>query len=983
MSSTHERLWSILAAVAIAACQTAVGWDAAGQLDEFKIKREPVFEFVQKPVVTRQGDNVTIAFESKGLCDVTVAVEDAAGRIIRHLASGVLGPNAPLPLQKDSKKQAVIWDGKDDQGVYVDDKDRLVVRVSLGLKPQFERTLFWSPKKRIAPGHRPLFASGPEGVFVHEGGGVDHIRQFDHAGNYVRTVYPFPPDYTSPEAKSDAPKALQAALAKVVGLKWIEFPQDGKWFPEWQGIMFSSLLTSGDNAGTGTARVNPTKYGSAASAMALIPSTGAGRPGRLALVKKSLNRVATDGTTDGLPLDGPKTMVEVANPGGFPNPLPVYPMSAAVSPDGQWIYLTGYQGPGQNFIPAVTRMRYEGDKPPELFVGNMENNHGKGDNQFCCPLWVTCDSQGRVYVADYDNDRIQVFTPDGKLYKSVPTTKPLRVFVHPKSGHIYVASWLYVTRHLPGDIRLKASYTHLGPVDDPKPVATYPLTLAAYSEAIFMNRTYPSHDLFVDFQTEPPTVWLVPGTGDSTEKLMQQRRDFSKGQWSFSGWSESHFRLLIEKDGKLVEKANFAKDVGEAITRISPPGCPAHGRQRLYVNPKDGMLYVMEGDGGVGKSTRELLRIDPNTGKVTTLRLPFSAEEIAFDLNGLAYLRTDVAVGRYDSANWREVPWDYGEEMVNPGFDGDGGKVISFLAMPGSGKPGQFHLGGFGVSPKGSIVVSCYNIQQARSRTQDGPDIPDAAGRPYMPAMFPGRVRYAEVHIWDNHGQLQVEDAAPGLGLTDGLAIDRDDNIYAVAAGRRQLNGADGLKMVVCSETLMKLKPKKAKVLSRDKGLAVPLSPEAAPKRPPDIDMAFGGATWVEDAEWLYGGVGRDGFIPHWAPNCSCWNSRAALDLFARSFATELGRSSVAVLDTNGNLILRIGKYGNVDDGVPLMKNGGPANPRSIGSDEVALAAPAYVATHTDRSLYIADYGNYRILRVKLGYHAEEKTGLQGVPDPK
>jgi hypothetical protein len=36
-------------------------------LDEFKVKREAVFEFAQKPQVTRQGDRVTIAFETKGL----------------------------------------------------------------------------------------------------------------------------------------------------------------------------------------------------------------------------------------------------------------------------------------------------------------------------------------------------------------------------------------------------------------------------------------------------------------------------------------------------------------------------------------------------------------------------------------------------------------------------------------------------------------------------------------------------------------------------------------------------------------------------------------------------------------------------------------------------------------------------------------------------------------------------------------------------
>ncbi|MGQ9660912.1 MAG: hypothetical protein ACUVWX_01065 [Kiritimatiellia bacterium] len=51
----------------------------ASDLDEFKIKREEIFEFVQKPVVSRQGDRVVISFETKGFCDVTIAIEDRQG----------------------------------------------------------------------------------------------------------------------------------------------------------------------------------------------------------------------------------------------------------------------------------------------------------------------------------------------------------------------------------------------------------------------------------------------------------------------------------------------------------------------------------------------------------------------------------------------------------------------------------------------------------------------------------------------------------------------------------------------------------------------------------------------------------------------------------------------------------------------------------------------------------------------------------------
>ena len=148
---------------------------AAGFLDEIKVKREPVYAFTQEPSVGRHGDELTVDFESKGFCDVTVVVENDQGRIVRHLASGVLGPNAPQPFQKNSRSQTIVWDGKDDRGGYVDDKNSHSIRVSLGLKPQFEKTLFWHPKKRNGA-QKPRIFPQPEGVYVYGGAGLEQVR---------------------------------------------------------------------------------------------------------------------------------------------------------------------------------------------------------------------------------------------------------------------------------------------------------------------------------------------------------------------------------------------------------------------------------------------------------------------------------------------------------------------------------------------------------------------------------------------------------------------------------------------------------------------------------------------------------------------------------------------------------------------------------------------------------------------------------------
>jgi hypothetical protein len=261
--------------------------------------------------------------------------------------------------------------------------------------------------------------------------------------------------------------------------------------------------------------------------------------------------------------------------------------------------------------------------------------------------------------------------------------------------------------------------------------------------------------------------------------------------------------------------------------------------------------------------------------------------------------------------------------------------------------------------------------QQVRGKYAMGP------GREYNPTQYPGRYRWGEVHVFDQRGRTVYTDAIPGLGVTDGVMIDRRDNLYALAGCYRILDGEP--YPLTWTSTLFKMAPGKGKVLSTNR-TRFALPPDARPKRPPDMNVYQMGNVWVEGAEWIYGGIGFNG-CDYKGGGCVCWNARCDLDDFARVFAPEVDHFTVVVLDTNGNLITRIGQYGNVDDGKPLIQDGGPANPRSIGGDEVALFHAAYVGTHTDRRLFISDGGNRRILSVKLGYHSEERIALKNVAD--
>ena len=248
------------------------------------------------------------------------------------------------------------------------------------------------------------------------------------------------------------------------------------------------------------------------------------------------------------------------------------------------------------------------------------------------------------------------------------------------------------------------------------------------------------------------------------------------------------------------------------------------------------------------------------------------------------------------------------------------------------------------------------------------------------PTLYPGRGGRAVVNVWDKYGRLVTADAIPGLGILDGLAIDKNNDLYVLAATTRVLDGKRYFDYMTGTE--VKFRFGKAKVITSDDTVRIPLPAGAGPKRPQELDDGAVGPAWAEGREWFYGGLGftgKDG--AHASGGCACWNARFCLDYFARSFVPEIQHYSVGVLDTNGNLILRVGRYGNVDDGKPLVAEGGPPNPRSIGGDEVGLFYPAYLGAQTDRRLFIADPGNSRILSVRLNYHAMARVDLKDVKE--
>ncbi len=966
-----------MAAVAIllVTAHSTHGFCADSIPEEFRIDREEVFEFATPPAVTRDGNRVTITFESKGFCDATVAVEDAGGRIVRHLASGVLGPNAPAPFAKDSKKQALTWDGKDDRGEYVVNRPGMTVRVSLGLRPAYERTLFWSPKKRLHQGAArwgfvgtqaglptPRIAAAPEGVYVFEGRGFDHLRLFSHDGDYLRTIYPPPPD----------------KLKSIVGLDWHTFPQDGLRLPLKRDILQSSLLSGGPS---GMVDKVGSMFGTAATAIAVHPPGQRGGVSRIALVHRRLNRLAGDGGSGGLPLEGPDTHfdIKLRLDGIEQLNWKVSPTSAAFSPDGSTLYLAGYmwrQGRHsiriqKDCLPAVMRLDYATDRPMELFAGSTTmHDTDAGDGRFRDPTSVDCDADGRVYVADYANDRIQVFSPAGKHIENIAANKPARIRIHRRTGQIYVFSWAYHHVHTLGvdsdkrEIRIPPKLTVLGPLDDLRVRATYDLPLKGHRDQFSRSPAWAGleYNAEVDSWSDPVTIWLVPGAPGAPGS----GQEFPRG----IPWSDVGIKLLTIEDGKLHVQRDFAAEAARQVGRLVPP---MFARQRLYVNPKSGLLYVVEGQTTHYKAARDILEIDPRTGAIREVALPFDAEDMAFDTEGRVYLRTHDLLVRYEMGTWREIPFDYGEQHKEVGTsssrDGRHADVTSGLRLyNGTG----WHKGGLYINAKGNILASCFvtkgDVVPFLAKRTDEAQLGLGQRAQYTPRIYPGRLRFGELHVWDKHGQVLHADAVMGLVDTYGVGLDAEDNVYVMAAPTRIIDGDRYFNRL--SGTLMKFRPGRGRIVSQNSHLIpAPVDDKAKPNRPHDIVKGSSPA-WVNGAEWFYGGVGYCGKNAlRVGGHCACYNSRFALDYFARSFAPEVRRFRVAVLDSSGNLILRLGQYGNAD-------SRGADSAVPLGGDEIGLFHPAYVATDTDRRLFIADPGNARIVSVKLDYHATERAAV-------
>jgi hypothetical protein len=220
-------------------------------------------------------------------------------------------------------------------------------------------------------------------------------------------------------------------------------------------------------------------------------------------------------------------------------------------------------------------------------------------------------------------------------------------------------------------------------------------------------------------------------------------------------------------------------------------------------------------------------------------------------------------------------------------------------------------------------------------------------------------------------------------GLLNGVKIDEDGAVYFTMNRtrwinkRRFLNGKSGRfgvprkkpeppNRAVFTGTYAKARHGKLTVWMNN----APIPMDAPPKREPDVrgsgsHHSNGDKVWMEGVDWMYAGASP---IVVSQP-CSCFQLRAHLDWYKRSYVPEVYRHSVGILDSNGNVIMHLGRYGNFDS-VPGGKDG--AKP---GGTDIGMTSVRYISG-TDNYLAFEDWGEKMVV-LRLEYHAQETAPVR------
>ncbi len=874
---------------------------------------ESAVTFSSKPAASSAQGKTTISFAVSGRTDVEVAILDAKGRVVRHLAAGLLGGKTPPPAPlKPGLSQSLTWDGKDDYGAPTPNTQHPApysVRVRAGMGVKLKQMVGGDPYAYLSDdmnqhNHTVWKMTGleqkPDGTVYVLGNstfiGPPALRAYDADGNYLRTVFP-----PSADLPADRVKGWGVYVNK-----------DGTWRPQFKvtsSVGISQTLMVGDRMTGG------------------LPSLLLS-PEKDSLLVRKETRVMTFGT-DGSCADGgtrvmvPEPDIEKGQEKAGPGIRMAGPVFDAISADGKTRFLSGiYRGfdrsghirkveaggfwrdgtvwkvdiaTGKASVfyamdasEVITDVSKRAESPIGSKYGSSAAFHG-----------VAVDREGRVFLCDRQHKRVLVLDPDGRILRRLPIEYPDAIALSPDEKSLYVT--VRVDRH-----------HYSGKIPGANGAYRY-----ASGGKIGLVK-------FSDWQKdEKPSVSLdIAGLGHEysvggrSYLLAAGSRD-GKGVNVWIAYHSIPVRIYKDLGNRLELRKDFMQESKQTCLDL----------QRISVDPETEAVYIPDGYGSLfrvtdWKAPRFVRCCMPD-------KTPIKASSAAIDpRNRFLYCR-NKGKGLGWAGAMKRYKLDGSKEHLVPAPVGKTGKC----AVTENNIQSAWHITwgdgdrGLAVGPGGSLAtLDRSNSEKEKNVFAEGQlriFKRDETTAPWKDLDMKLRDRRLGAIRYDLKGNLYVGIQKPGR------------NIPKVLAKYRLLPRVMGV--------ILKFEP----TGSLADGDLYPRAPKG-PAKTYDVPLGAYGNKWFRTPRFGVDGWGRI------------------------YYPTNIVQK-VSVIDNEGNEVLSFGRYGNRDAGIRVGDRTPDAGKRQSA---IPMAYPNSVDA-TDDYIYVGDMGNCRLLRLAKTFAASETCAVK------
>ncbi|MBL8027412.1 MAG: T9SS type A sorting domain-containing protein [Fibrobacteres bacterium] len=613
--------------------------------------------FVKEPSLKKiSATEWHIEFELSEATDVAISIINSGNsQVIRNIAGGVLGANPPLPLQANSLRQLLTWNGRNNFGELVSLPDSLIslrVRAGMTLKMNalIENDYYMFAALngiKALPDGSFILAAGTMptmGAGGYSGKGMA-LRKYDAAGKYNNTIFPPPANLNSSDVAGYSPVSF---LDRSWSLK-TKIPT--------LGIQSFSVAASSDDK-VGDYQL----IGSGDTSEVLIAD------------KTTIQTLFTNGAALPPLAITPQIVKSVGGPCYY-----------TASHNSRYIYVSGrytYSGTFSAPVLADTGFWKDGqvlkvDKltgvaTPWLSLAGvpltMAARAAKiGSSPFFSAIHgVDIDDSGHVFVCDRLNGRIAVYDTNAVLIDSVQVDFPEAVQVNRKTGALYVVTRSDLSTY--NNVYLKRFATWKN-----SPVS---------AESIIIASSVKSHNnrAFISIVNKGATQEIMVGT--------------TGGLWLSNGTSELVLKIFTDAAGVLT----YVKD-------FMTPAKPYElvNFHRVAVDRTTEVLYIQDGQTGIYKID------DWNNPKVvrcsTSLKKPLLADDMAVSPRGVLYVHEPRTSGTTTYFDGPVKRYSQGKYLTPLPYANTADNIVTpYYALNDVGNPTL----GMDVSPVDNSVVCMY-----------------------------------------------------------------------------------------------------------------------------------------------------------------------------------------------------------------------------------------------------------------------------------